>query len=239
MFTLREIYIYITQLAENQLRDYYGICCENLKALNKRSNLISFFIVVIGGFYCFSDSIKKISFLGFDIDQKSILSVSPLLLSYFILEWCLIARRRRELMKIIKHIGLTVFKINSGGVTFIYPYFNLFSRSIMPFSFLIELINVDISSKMLRWLNFIFIVALFIIIPFFISYTLFISFTKYALNWQTVICNSVAAFCLIQIVLFYVSEIRLMIQVNKDDTIFLYQMNNPPPQNNPSVEEQA
>jgi hypothetical protein len=237
MFTLREIFQFIGQHDDATLKDYHKMCCDNLKDLNKRSNLLSFFIIIILSFYLFSDSIKKISLAGFDIDQKSILISAPLLLSYFILEWCLIARRRRELMKMIHHLGTKAFALPPfySPVNF-FPYFNLFSRNIMPFSFLIELVNLDTDSKIQRKLNLILIRSLFIGIPIFISYILYISFTTYPLGWQAIGCNTVAAFCLIQIFLFYISEIKLLIQVNRDDIIFLYQINNPPPSNQPTQE---
>ena len=229
MFTLRDIFTFISQNNDETLKNYYDKCCDNLKELNKRSNFLSLFIVIIFGFYFFSTSVKKIEIIGFEIEQKIILITAPLLLSYFILEWCLIARRRRELMKTAKHIGIKLFKIDDIFNNYPFPYFGLHSRNIIPFSFLIELFNVEFKSKVNAWLLLVLIVSMWIGIPIFIGYTLYISFTKFPLTWQIIGCNLLSAFCLLQIILFYASEIKAMIFVMKDDAIFLYQLNNPAP----------
>jgi len=123
MFTLRDIFTFISQNNDETLKNYYDKCCENLKDLNKRSNFLSLLIIIIFSFYFFSTSVKKIDIIGFEIEQKIILITAPLLLSYFILEWCLIDRRRRELMKAAKHIGIKLFKIDDIFNNYPFPYF--------------------------------------------------------------------------------------------------------------------
>ena len=229
MFTLREITSFINQFPPEQafdkLKEYYGIAVENLRHLNKRSSLLSFFVIIIAAFYGFNESIKKIEFLGFEIDQKCIIVVAPLLISYFILEWCLIARKRRESMKLMHGIAMVIFEIDSKK-EHLFPFFGLFTRIIMPFSFLIELCNIDSSSVFNRKLIRYSIGLLFITISIFICYTLYVSFTKYTLSLPIIICNLLTASCLIQIIVFYLNENKLILETMSDDAAFQLENNN-------------
>jgi hypothetical protein len=147
MGTLQEISDYISSLTDDILKDYNNKSTENLKELIKRSNQITFYILIITALFLFSSYVKDGSYLGFKVSQDVIKIVSPLLMSYFLLEWCLIARRRRELIKIIKHISFKVYKIKLVNQDYKFTRVGIFNRNVMPFSLMIEVLNIDYDSK--------------------------------------------------------------------------------------------
>lgn len=232
MYSLVEIFQFITQTDKVILKDYYDKSCNSLEHLNKRSNLISFFILIIFALFSFSSYITEFSVLGFKINEAIVVVTSPLLLSYFLLEWCLIARRRRELMKIIKHIGFNIFNIPAIGADYDFRHFSLHSRNIMPFSFLIEFLNVDITStfrfKIFRGILILIFtsVAIYIIIAliesiYAISGFKLITFAQIKIVASSILCNVLAIACLLQIILFYLNELKLFKIVQKADTQYL------------------
>jgi len=221
MYSLLEIYEFIANNDKDNLKDYYNKSYDTLKELNKRSNIISFFTIVIFALFSFSSYITKFSVLGFEINQAVINITSPLLLSFFILEWCLIARRRRELMKILKHIGFGLFKLPKVKEDFVFNHFSLHSRNIMPFSFMIEFINVDIKSKLHTILLLLLLLTIFVGIPIYISIALYDSFTLFKLTTPILICNLLGLYCLTQIILFYVNEIKTLKVINRADAEFI------------------
>ena len=221
MFNLSEIFQFIESNDKSTLKDYYDKSYDTLKEINKRSNLITFFILVIFTIYSFSNYIIESSVLGFKINQTIIKITSPLLLSYFILEWCLIARRRRELMKIMKHIGINIFNIPASNNDLNFNHFSLHSRNVIPFSFMIEFINVDVRSKIHAWLFLMLIFGVSIGIPTYIGICLYNSFVDFKLTIPITICNCLGVYCLIQIVLFYINEIKAIINLKKEDEEFI------------------
>lgn len=218
MFTFRDLNK-ITETFKDEpqkLREYGDICSENIKDLTGRSNIISFVVLSIAAFYFFTSSVKTVTINGFDIDRKVVMVVSPLLLSYLIFEWCLLAKKRRELMKVLQWINILYFDIDvSKEASF--PIFSPNTRNLMTFSFIVELININSTSKIYHWCITVGIYLLFICVPSFIGYTLYLSFTLYPLNWQIVICTILTAICLISILHFYIMEIFEFIKMYKDN----------------------
>jgi hypothetical protein len=234
MYTLSEIFTFINLHAENGdlLKDYYNKCYESLKDLNKRSNLISFFILMIFALFSFSSYITEFSVLGFKINQSVVIITSPLLLSYFLLEWCLIARRRREMMKIVKQIGIFIFDIPATGADYDFRHFSLHSRNIMPFSFMIEFINVDIKSGYHVRIFRAIILLIFIAIIGYVLMALYESFRLISLRCidlkiviSILLCNILSLICLLQIVLFYIHEFKSIKRINNADREYIEQIN--------------
>jgi hypothetical protein len=109
MLSPSEIDQFIKSIPENDQsspKEYYNRCYDNLKDINARSNKISVFLLLLLSFYAFSAYIKDAEFLGVKVSNiKLIGRLTPLLFSYFLLEWCLLAKRRRALMIIMKPLG--------------------------------------------------------------------------------------------------------------------------------------
>lgn len=236
MFTLDEIFAFISQHADNRqlLKDYYDKSYDSLKDLNKRSSLISFFILIIFALFSFSSYITEISVSGLKLSQAVVIITSPLLISYFLLEWCLMARRRRAIMKILKHIGINIFGIPAVGADYDFRRFGLHSRNILPFSFMIEFINVDIRSLFRFRLFQIILLLIFATIGIYVftatyqSISMFFADTCIDLKTQiaVVLCNILSLICLVQIALFYANEFQLKRRVDIADANFISRLNN-------------
>jgi hypothetical protein len=236
MFTLDEIFAFISQHADDRplLKDYYDKSYDSLKDLNKRSNLISFFILIIFALFSFSSYITEISVSGLKVTQAVVIIASPLLISYFLLEWCLIARRRREIMKILKHIGINIFGIPAVGADYDFRHFGLHSRNLLPFSFMIEFINVDVRSLFRFRLFQIILLLIFVSVGGYVFTALYHSanlfFSAKCIDLKTqiaiVLCNVLSLICLLQIVLFYVNEFQLQRRVTIADAEFISRLNN-------------
>lgn len=222
MYTLAEIYQFINSFIEgtSDLKDYYDKCYDTLKEITKRSNLLSFLLIILFALYGFSNHIKEFEVIGFKIDRDLIKITTPLLITYLVLEWCLLARRRRELQKLIKHIGFKLFPIIRVEDDLIFNHFSLHSRNIMPFSFMLEFININYSSILNKLLLLLTILFLFAAMPICTGYLLYISFTAFHQTFPILLCNLASIYFFIHIVLFYSNEIVLVIRTERADRIF-------------------
>jgi len=207
MMTLIDIQSLILENDEAKLNEYYKSGCDNLKELNKRSNQISLFLLLLIGFCFFSSSIKDISIMGFSINGiVAITTVTPVLISYFLLEWCLIAARRRDLMVILKQVGFILFNIKPTVNDLEALTFNSHSINMLPFSLFIELFSISQKKIIGRVMFLLILMAIFIIFSSLIVYTVWLSFHLNGINYVTVICNSVAAFFSMYIGYFYYND---------------------------------
>ena len=112
MFTLKEIRQFAIDRDKPALKDYFDKCYDTLKEINKRSNLLTVFILILSAIYFFPSFIQESSVSGFKISLEIIKILTPIVhFTYFILEWCLIARRRRELVKVMKAVGGKIFDL--------------------------------------------------------------------------------------------------------------------------------
>jgi len=121
MLTLREIYQFVSDRNNNELKDYYDKGYDTLKEMNKRSNLLTLFILVLLALSFFPTFIKDSEISGFKVSIEIIKLLCPLLIPYFLLEWCLIARRRRDEICRIQDIQNTHFQ---GGTQSIYTQYS-------------------------------------------------------------------------------------------------------------------
>jgi hypothetical protein len=92
---------------------------------------------------------------------------------------------------------------------------------VLPFSFLIELRNINFTNRLniflIRWsARF-----LLLLMPCFIAYTLLNSIFTLKLTLAIFTCDFLTLCCLIHIVLFYINEISEMIRINRDDRNFV------------------
>jgi hypothetical protein len=222
MNSLAEIYQFINSFRENSsdLKDYYDKCYDALKEIIKRSRLLSFVLIVLFALNSFSDHIKEFEIIGFKIDKDLIKITTPLLISYLVLEWCLLARRRRELQKLMKHIGFKLFPITRIEDDLIFNHFSLQSRNIMPFSFTIEFLNIEYRALLNSMLLLLAILILFLAMPAYTGYLLYISFTAFRQSFPTLLCNLVSIYFFIHIVLFYKHEVIVLIRTERADRAF-------------------
>ncbi len=206
--TLIDIQSLILENDEAKLNEYYKRGYDNLKELNKRSNQISLFLLLLIGFCFFSSSIKDISIMGFSIHgQAAITTVAPVLISYFLLEWCLIATRRRDLIVILKQVGFVLFKIKPTVRDLEALTFNAHSINMLPFSLFIELLSISKKSIFGAIMFLLIPIVIFMLFVSVIGYSAWLSFHVNGINAVTIICNSVAAFCSIYIGYFYYNDI--------------------------------
>jgi hypothetical protein len=221
MLTLEEIYKFVSETERSILKDYYDKCYDTLKEINRRSNLLSVFILLLTAIYFFSTSIKDSTISGFKVNLDIIEILSPLLIPYFILEWCLIARRRRELMRVMKFAGFKIFNtpmLNENISPFI---LSIHSRNTIPFSFMMELLNIDTKSRVNSYSNLYFIRTMLAAMAIYLIYLCYISFRQPHLTIPVLICNILGAFCTFRIALFYRSEFKSIKQVNMSDKVFI------------------
>jgi hypothetical protein len=221
MLTLREIYQFVSDRNKNELKDYYDKSYDTLKEMNKRSNLLTLFILVLLALSFFPTFIKDSEISGFKVSIEIIKLLCPLLIPYFLLEWCLIARRRRELMKVMKYAGFKIFKtpiIKEELNPFIH---SIHSRNTIPFSFMMEILNVNVGNRFNNHLNIWFIRLMMLGMGFYLVYLLFTSFMQPHLSLPIILCNCLGLFCTLQIGLFYHSERLNNIRVRKEDAKFV------------------
>jgi len=221
MLTLKEIYQFVSDTGRDVLKDYYDKCYDTLKEINKRSNLLSVFVLLLTAVYFFPNFIKDSTVSGFKISLDIIKVLSPLLIPYFILEWCLIARRRRELMKMMKFAGFKIFNTPTQAEKIDPFILSIHSRNTIPFSFMMEILNVDITSKTNVYFNRYFVRTMLGAMAIYLLYLAYTSFIQPCLTVPIIICNTLGIFCSFRIALFYYSELKDFKQANISDQAFI------------------
>jgi len=196
---------------QSSLKDYYDKCYDNLKDLTIRSNKISLFLLLLLSFYAFSSYIKDAEFLGIKVSDLQLVGrLTPLLFSYFLLEWCLLAKRRRGLMIIMKPLGSKIFGYATSEAESLFTKFSEHSLNVMPFSFMIEILNIDHQTSFSRLMFKLFFIFSFLGIP---SFILCISiYSAFIANFSIpfLICNVISIYCLSWVVYFYITDFGLV-----------------------------
>ncbi|AYL97096.1 hypothetical protein [Mucilaginibacter celer] len=148
MISLIKLFKYLAETDDAEvLKAYYEKCNDNLKELNKRSNWLSQFILLLSVLCLFPRNFTTIKFLDIDFDFNLIHLITPTLLSYLIFEWLMVARRRRDLIVTIQQLTYKIFKINPEEDEAIFPAFNPNTLNIMPFSIMNEASNIERKNK--------------------------------------------------------------------------------------------
>ena len=226
MMSLKEIHSLIADNDNGDLKDYYNKCYDNLRELNKRSNQITMFLLVLVGLYLFAEYINDITVLGFKLKGKEIIKLlAPQLTSYFIFEWCLMARRRRDLINVIKHLGFYLFKIEPSSEEYRFTVLKPHTRNAMPFSLMMEILNIGTVSIFSRAMTLIFLAFIFLSAPTFLIYTITRSFRDLGVNHLTVICNIIALYCLVYTVYFYITDIKGVLKTARNDALYIKNKN--------------
>jgi hypothetical protein len=201
------------------LKEYYNKCYDNLKDLNARSNKISVFLLVLLSFYAFSAYIKDAEFFGIKVtDIKLLARLTPLLFSYFLLEWCLLAKRRRGLLIIMKPLGSKVFGFPVLSEAAVFTKFSEHSLNVMPFSFMIEILNINHQTLLSRLMFKLFFIFSFLGIPLFILTITIYSAFMVDFTIPFLICNIISVYCLVWVVYFYVTDFGLVYKNTVLDT---------------------
>ncbi len=221
MFTLKEAYQFVSDRDKDTLKNYYDKCYDTLKEINKRSNLLTVFVLILLAIYLFPSFIKESNISGFKISLDIIKVLSPLLVPYFILEWCLIAKRRRELVKVMKCMGYKIFRTPNTNEE-VNPFFlNIHTRNTIPFSFMIEILNINTKSKTYVFFNALFIICMMLGMATYLSYLAYSSFKQPGLNTAAFGCNMLGLFCLLQIFLFYIGDFKNVTRILREDARFI------------------
>ena len=129
------------------LKDYFNKASEGLTQTNKRSNIISQFILALVVLTFFPGSFHKMKIFEVEFDLKIIRILTPTLLSYFIFEWLMVAKRRRDLIFALQQISYKIFEINPTDEEKYFPNFNPNSLNVMPFSFMSEIGSINTEKK--------------------------------------------------------------------------------------------
>jgi hypothetical protein len=221
MYTLKEIYQFVSDRDKDTLKSYFDKCYDTLKEINKRSSLLTVFVLILLAIYFFPSFITEGNISGFKISLNIIKVLSPLLVPYFILEWCLIAKRRRELVKVMKCVGYKIFRTPNTNEE-VNPFFlNIHTRNAIPFSFMVELLNINTKSKAYVLFNALFIVCMMLGMAAYLSYLAYSSFKRPDLNIAAVGCNLLGLFCLLQIFLFYIGDFKNVTRILREDARFI------------------
>jgi len=148
MFSFYKVILHIRSLENIEIsKNYYDKCVESLKELNKRSNRISQFIVGLILLVLFGKFFIKINFLDNEIDIKLLKIVTPTLICYFVLEWLMIAKRRRDLIFALQQLSYSLFNITPSKDEEFFPGFNPNTLNVMPFSLMCEILTIDKAGK--------------------------------------------------------------------------------------------
>jgi hypothetical protein len=219
MLTIEELNTFAN--TADLLKEYFDKCYDNLNELNKRSNRITISILILIVIHYFSPAIKEISIVDIKVDLSLVNYSIPLLIPYFTFEWVLIAKRRRELMKIIKFSGYKLFKIPKGSDEVNGNEYSLLTRNTMPFSMMIEILNINIKSGLLQIMYLGILFATFLIMPYLLIKPLVQSYRIGNLPSPVLCANIIGIVCLLLIAIFYIWEIKDVIRVTRDDRLYL------------------
>jgi len=114
---------------------------------NKRSNLISQFFLALVVLAFFPGSFHKMKIFEVEFDLNIIRILTPTLLSYFIFEWLMVAKRRRDLIFALQQISYKMFEINPREEEKYFPNFNPNSLNVMPYSLMAEIGSINTEKK--------------------------------------------------------------------------------------------
>lgn len=212
MSYLTEIKNYIASANDGEkLKEYYNKAFDNLKATNSRSNSITVFVLILLVCGNFPDLISEDRILGFKVSADLIAYISPLLLSFFAFEWCLLARRRRELLRVLRELAYRVFSTPRLEKPFDLFEFSLLNRNLIPTSLMVEMLNVDKGKRAYDVLFGYTAMVIPLVTAFFIGRSYYISFCQAHLPAIAIFCNVLGAFCWVLIIIFYKNDIQFVL----------------------------
>ncbi|MGY4535690.1 hypothetical protein ACVW0P_000084 [Mucilaginibacter sp. UYNi724] len=207
-----------------RILDYYEKCYEKIKELNKRSDQLTIYGIVIVVIYYVSLYSKLDGFdLGpFKISDLSFFKkVSAPMFMYVFFEWCILAYHRSDLTKMIKFISLMLYtqKIDKDDLN--NAYFNANLRRLLPFSVLMDLnsaTGVDKGKTGLIYLPF-------LILPFLPFWGLYVmiknSIISYGWDSLSVISILVTLYIIACLIYFYYNVAKRVIKEQKEDDLSL------------------
>lgn len=191
------------------LKAYYDKCYENLKELNNKSNWVSRFLILLMVLYLFPKGFNTLKIVEIEFDIKLIRLITPTLLSYFIFEWLMLAKRRRDLIVAIQQITYTLFKINPAEKEQVFPSFNPNTLNVMPFSLMNEVVTIDSKRKFNLYLIRIALGCLLVFLLIVIVLSLYESVKSYHLQFRFILPETTKAF--VDIISLYVSLITCLL----------------------------
>jgi hypothetical protein len=196
MLSIPKVIQYVQNTTDiNILQDYFDRASEGMKQTNKRSNLISQFILVLIVLTFFPSSIHKLKIFDAEFDPKIIKILTPTLLSYLIFEWLMVAKRRRDLIFALQQISYKIFKIHPEDDEKYFPNFNPNSLNLMPFSLMSEVGSINTTQKPFKLiLTRITIVSIPVCLIIVIICSLIQSIDIYNLHFQLIWPSSIQDF---------------------------------------------
>jgi len=178
MFSFYKVILHIHALQNFEIsKNYYDKCVENLKELNKESNRVSQFIFALILLVLFSKFFTKVKVLDNEINIQLLKILTPTLICYFVLEWLMIAKRRRDLIFAVQQLSYILFNIIPSKEDEFFPGFDPNTLNVMPFSFMCELLTIDKAGRFNTFIKRLTLLLLLISLLFILSF----SFANY---WQ-------------------------------------------------------
>lgn len=165
MFSFLKVISYTQSITAIEIaKSYYDKCFEGLKDLNKRSNRISQFILVAVIVTFFSKFFRKITIMDNEVDIQFLKVLAPTILSYLVLEWLMIAKRRRDYVFALQQLSYRLYNITPCEEDAIFPGIDPNTLNVMPYSFMCELITIAKASKLNLWIRRLTIMSLFLLL---------------------------------------------------------------------------
>ncbi|HTI60903.1 hypothetical protein [Mucilaginibacter sp.] len=214
------------------LKAYYEKGFDQLKELNKRSNVISRFILILIALIFFPNSFDKFKIFDVEISALIIRVLSPTLLSYLIFEWLMMAKRRRDLIFALQEAGYKIYQIRPKKDERTFPNFNPNTLNVLPFSFMLELLSVNTEKRKFKRKLILFTIfslpafLIVIIISSFIntfqSYNLCFCFIKpytvqFIETFSLYACVTVSMLFIIWSIFYYVTEFENKRKLNSSN----------------------
>lgn len=231
MFSFYKIVLYTRSITNAEIaKDYYEKCFDGLKDLSKRSNRISQYIIIIILLTLYSKYFSKVKILDNQIDIELLKILAPTALSYFVLEWLMIAKRRRDYIYAIQQLSFGLYNINASEDEQFFPGIDPNTLNVMPYSFMCEILTIAKPSKF----NLIVRRIAIFTIPILLFITLFFSFYNYwnesnmqfhviwPSNWQLMVdtvgfytCLIISCQAIFWIVYHYYTEFRNLAEIKE------------------------
>lgn len=207
--TRNEIVDFIEKNQGDRIIDFYNKLYEKLKELNKRNDRISLFLilVVIAYFLTSKSTLSSIQFGPFSTTDFSIIpKLTPVLFSYFLLEFAVVNGHRAEILKTTKWISLLLYNHNLTPKDLDDTHYNYFVRLVLPFSFWVEIGKLNDQKSPIGCLGtilFLPLLSLFFL-PFYFEYlTIKNLITLYWTDWVGKIATVVSIWLTLFVIYFY------------------------------------
>lgn len=220
--TQKEILQFITDNQGDRILDYFGKCYDKIKELNKRSDQLTIYAIIVVVVYYVSKHSKIDTFqLGsFSMSDLSFFQkVSAPIFAYIFLEWTVLAYHRSDLLKKIKFMSLALYNLKIEVKDLDNNHFNDYIRYILPFNLLMDLpLAFKSNEKSNAWGLLFLPILIILILPFWALYVMIKnSFQDFPSDLLAIISNIVTIYLIVLICSFYYKKSKKQQKVALED----------------------